>query len=47
VIAAIDLDDETDRRREEVSDVVPEDDLTAKLNAELFTAKVQPEPGLR
>jgi hypothetical protein len=47
VIAAINFDDEPDRRSEEVDDEVAEDDPAAELNAELFAANVQPEPGLR
>ena len=40
VVTAINLDDEPDRRGEEVSDVVADDDLTPKLNAKLFTTEV-------
>jgi hypothetical protein len=40
VIAAIDFDDEPYARGEEVDDVVADDNLATKLNAELFTTKV-------
>jgi hypothetical protein len=47
VIPAINFDDEPDRRSEEVSDVVPDDDLAPKLHTELFTTEVQPKQRLR
>jgi hypothetical protein len=40
VITAIDFDDQSNRRREEINDVVADDDLATKLNAELFTTEV-------
>jgi hypothetical protein len=40
VIAAIDFDDEADRGSEEVDDVVADDNLATKLDAELFTTEV-------
>lgn len=46
VIASISLNDEADGGSEEVNDVVADDDLAPKLNAQLFTPEVQPEQGL-
>jgi hypothetical protein len=47
VVAAIDLDDQFCLGRDEVNDVLPEDCLPAKRNAESFCTERCPEPALR